>query len=86
VTRTSTTSLKAFKNNVLIGVNNTVNTGSLPSVPFYIGSVNFNGNQTVGNNTNTNFVTIGDGLSDYEAKALYWIVQKYQTTLGRQVY
>jgi hypothetical protein len=32
------------------------------------------------------FATIGDGLTDYEAKALYWIVQKYQTTLGRQVY
>jgi hypothetical protein len=30
--------------------------------------------------------TIGDGLTDYESKALYWIVQKYQTTLGRQVY
>ena len=28
----------------------------------------------------------GVPLSDYEAKALYWIVQKYQTTLGRQVY
>jgi hypothetical protein len=32
------------------------------------------------------FTTIGDGLTDYEAKALYWIVQKFQTTLGRQVY
>jgi hypothetical protein len=32
------------------------------------------------------FSTIGDGLTDYEAKALYWIVQKFQTTLGRQVY
>ena len=32
------------------------------------------------------FLTIGPGLSTYEAKALYWIVQKYQTTLGRQVY
>ena len=32
------------------------------------------------------FATIGDGLTDYESKALYWIVQKYQTTLGRQVY
>jgi hypothetical protein len=32
------------------------------------------------------FATVGDGLTDYEAKALYWIVQKYQTTLGRQVY
>jgi hypothetical protein len=35
---------------------------------------------------NLSFTTIGDGLTDYEAKALYWIVQKYQTTLGRQVY
>jgi hypothetical protein len=32
------------------------------------------------------FTTIGNGLTDYEAKALYWIVQKFQTTLGRQVY
>jgi hypothetical protein len=32
------------------------------------------------------FTTIGDGLTDYQAKALYWIVQKFQTTLGRQVY
>ena len=32
------------------------------------------------------FFHIGDGLTDYEAKALYWIVQKFQTTLGRQVY
>jgi hypothetical protein len=32
------------------------------------------------------FDFISEGLTDYEAKALYWIVQKYQTTLGRQVY
>jgi hypothetical protein len=37
-------------------------------------------------NGNSTFSTIGDGLTDYEAKALYWIVQKFQTTLGRQVY
>lgn len=38
------------------------------------------------NRTNFRFVFISNGLTDYEAKALYWIVQKYQTTLGRQVY
>jgi hypothetical protein len=32
------------------------------------------------------FDFISEGLTDYEAKALYWIIQKYQTTLGRQVY
>jgi hypothetical protein len=31
------------------------------------------------------FATIGDGLTDAEASSLYTIVQKYQTTLGRQV-
>jgi hypothetical protein len=46
-------------------------------------------NSTVSNlfsKTEIRLTTIGDGLTDYEAKALYWIVQKYQTTLGRQVY
>ena len=33
----------------------------------------------------TAFVTIGDGLTDTEAAAFYTAVQKYQTTLGRQV-
>jgi len=31
------------------------------------------------------FATIGDGLTDTDAANLYTIVQKYQTTLGRQV-
>jgi hypothetical protein len=31
------------------------------------------------------FASIGDGLTDAEATNLYTIVQKYQTTLGRQV-
>jgi hypothetical protein len=31
------------------------------------------------------FATIGDGLTDADAANLYTIVQKYQTTLGRQV-
>jgi hypothetical protein len=38
------------------------------------------------NKTNFRFLFTSEGLTDYEAKALYWIVQKYQTTLGRQVY
>jgi hypothetical protein len=55
-----------------------------------IGALDFYGGLVILNGTQTNgtypFATIGDGLTDYEAKALYWIVQKYQTTLGRQVY
>jgi hypothetical protein len=61
---------------------------SLPNYNLTIGARNWNGSIQSGTYTKFNnaFTTIGDGLSDYEAKALYWIVQKYQTTLGRQVY
>jgi hypothetical protein len=31
------------------------------------------------------FASIGDGLTDADVANLYTIVQKYQTTLGRQV-
>jgi hypothetical protein len=55
-----------------------------------IGALDYYGGPEIINNSWTNgtypFATIGDGLTDYEAKALYWIVQKFQTTLGRQVY
>jgi hypothetical protein len=52
----------------------------------YIGAINYLGNANYFSSKQNAFATIGDGLTDYEAKALYWIVQKYQTTLGRQVY
>jgi hypothetical protein len=55
-----------------------------------IGALDYYGGLTIISNSQTYgkypFATIGDGLTDYEAKALYWIVQKFQTTLGRQVY
>jgi hypothetical protein len=63
--------------NVFIGARNSISSNSDPfatSTP-----VNFS-------KTEIRLTTIGDGLTDYEAKALYWIVQKFQTTLGRQVY
>jgi hypothetical protein len=63
--------------NVFIGAVNRISSNSDPfatSTP-----ANFS-------KTEIRLTTIGDGLTDYEAKALYWIVQKYQTTLGRQVY
>jgi hypothetical protein len=55
----------------------------------YIGGANITGNANPPLFFATaplGFTTLGDGLTDYEAKALYWIVQKFQTTLGRQVY
>jgi hypothetical protein len=51
-----------------------------------INATSVNGAPTAYSSAQSRFITIGDGLSNYEAKALYWIVQKYQTTLARQVY
>jgi hypothetical protein len=51
-----------------------------------INATSVNGSPSTYSSAQCRFLTIGDGLSNYEAKALYWIVQKYQTSLGRQVY
>jgi len=59
---------------------------SIPNGNIFISGRNNNGSLLFPDLNTKAFVTIGDGLTDYEAKALYWIVQKYQTTLGRQVY
>jgi hypothetical protein len=61
----------------------------LPNANIYIGALNLYGSGPYSISYSAResaFITLGNGLTDYEAKALYWIVQKYQTTLGRQVY
>jgi len=83
--RTSPTSNRFFKNNILLGIL-TDNVVVDSNDPIYIGAIHRSGGATFYDNKEIAFATIGDGLTDYEAKALYWIVQKYQTTLGRQVY
>jgi hypothetical protein len=76
---------KIYTNGVLRNTNTTNNAISLPSINIYIGSLNING--VAGNFTNREsvFASIGDGLTDNEASAFYTAVQKYQTSLGRQV-
>jgi hypothetical protein len=74
-----------YKNTLKI--NSTSTPGStLPSYSLYLGASNGGGSPVIRSNHMYAFATIGDGLTDDEAKALYWIVQKFQTTLGRQVY
>jgi hypothetical protein len=87
VSRTNTNNMRLYKNNLLVGTNTTITTSLTYNNTSF--AINANNNQgTLGSFSNheTAFATIGDGLTDYEAKALYWIVQKFQTTLGRQVY
>jgi hypothetical protein len=75
--------LNAYYNGTNVG-NITKNSG-LSTFNSYIGARN---NNNVGNtfdNVEQRFVSYHDGLTDAEASAFYTAVQKYQTTLGRQV-
>ncbi len=85
-TITSQTSQKLYKNGVVIGSNTNNHTSSPPEFPIWLGAVNAS---NVGGVEWTNrqlaFTSIGDGLTDAEASALYTAVQAFQTTLGRQV-
>jgi hypothetical protein len=75
---------KIFKNGNLIKTG-TAGTGALANQPLYIGANNSNGVASLFSNKQYAFATIGDGLTDTEASNLYLAVQKFQTTLSRQV-
>lgn len=76
--RNSSTQLAIFKNNTKTSF--TQNSNSLRSNSFLIGA--FSGFY---DNKQYAFSTIGDGLTDTEVSNLYTAVQKFQTTLGRQI-
>ena len=85
VSRTSNNSIKAYKNSSLIATNTTTIIAIANSYSIFIGArsdaftpQNFDDKQT-------SFASIGDGLTDTEASNFYTAVQKYQTTLGRQI-
>jgi hypothetical protein len=81
--RPSSTFFNAFRNTTKVGTSVSSPPGSTSSEILISNNGSFSfGPSPLG----CGLVTIGDGLTDYEAKALYWIVQKFQTTLGRQVY
>lgn len=83
--RENSTSLKSIKNNTLLGINTNTNTGTLPSISMYLSALNNNGSAVNYSARQCSFASIGDGLTDTEAANFYTAVQKYQTTLGRQV-
>ena len=78
-------SAKAYKNGSLVATDTSTQTGSLNTLPIYIGCQN---NNSVPNSYTTRqaaFASIGDGLTDAEAALLYSLVQQFQTDLTRQV-
>jgi hypothetical protein len=85
-TRTSTVSHKVYRNSTLLGTDTNLSIqNELPSTYMtiaayrsYVGIYRFSSKEAA-------FVSIGDGLSDTDVSNLYTAVQKYQTSLGRQV-
>jgi hypothetical protein len=85
--RASNTYIALHKNGSVVSTNTDTNTQTtLPTRNYVIGAYRFlNGPISGYSSKQCAFATIGDGLTDAEASSLYTIVQKYQTTLGRQV-
>jgi len=83
--RISQNSLKLYKNNNLLQTNTNTASNTLPNANLYIGARNGAGSPDVFSKLNHRFVSIGDGLSDSEATALYNAVITFNTTLGRAV-
>jgi hypothetical protein len=86
--RTSLTNLSVYKNGVNLGTMSTSNTTTLTTLPYpvYIAGQNSGGTNSIeAGAKECAFATIGDGLTSTDAMNFYNIVQKFQTTLGRQV-
>ena len=87
--RVSSTSHKLYKSGAQIGTTDTfANVITLPNQNVYLGAVNVAPNPVLvtGYSTKqTAFATIGDGLNDTEATALYNAVNNYQVALSRNI-
>ena len=82
--RTSSASVALFKNasKLITGSKNSIGRST---ISMYLGSRNYGGVASNFSNKESAFATIGDGLTDTEATNFYTAVQKFQTTLGRQI-
>ncbi len=78
-------SAKAYKNGSLVATDTSTQTGTLNTLPIYIGCQNNNSVPGAYTTRQAAFASIGDGLSDAEAALLYQLVQEFQTTLSRNV-
>jgi hypothetical protein len=77
--RTSTTSNKVYRNNVLRTTNTSTNTGTWPARNVHFGNPVSNQYTTM----NSIFASISTGLTDDDVTNLYNAVNTMQTTLGR---
>jgi len=79
------TSQKGFKN-AIVRISSTNAPTAKPTSQVFISNLNSGGpNAGLYSNKQFAFASIGDGLTDFEASDFYVAVEKYQTTLGRQI-
>jgi hypothetical protein len=81
----NSSSRKLYRNGLTIASNIITGVQSLPSQKIFIGAISNNNVSSLFSNRQCAFSTIGSGLTDVEALALYNSVQAFQTTLSRQV-
>jgi hypothetical protein len=74
---------KMYRNGIL-RINGSTDNSTYPSLNFYFGANN-NGTANSFSSRELAFASIGDGLTNTEATNFYTAVQRFQTTLGRQV-
>lgn len=78
----STTKRNFLSNSIVQQLDNSTGTSGFP---IFISALNASGSPILYDNRQFSFASIGDGFNDTELNNLYTAVQKYQTTLGRQV-
>jgi hypothetical protein len=83
-TEASTLSHKLFKNNTQLGSISFSGAG-YPNYNVFISAINILGSAGNFGSRQCAFSSIGDGLTDTEASNLYTAIQKFQTTLSRQI-
>jgi hypothetical protein len=83
--RTNSTTHKAYRNGIQYGATSTGIEGTRASASMILGAMLNATGVIFYSNREQSFTTIGDGLSDTEAANLSWIVELYQTMLGRSV-
>jgi hypothetical protein len=74
-----------YRNGVSVGINTSTGVQSLPPQKIFIGAISNNNAASLFSNKECAFATIGSGLTDAEALALYNSIQAMQVTLSRQV-
>jgi hypothetical protein len=82
--RTASTALAAYKDGNSIA-NSTRQAIGIPDYNIYLASANEFGNAFIRSTKECAFASLGDGLTSMDAINLYTAVQRFQTTLGRQV-